>query len=195
MSSASNSCFPISTDINTEVDFEKKRVSKDVEASSFQEENDEFLKDPLFSYKQHVSQIMSITAPIIMSEIFQNTLPVIDLGFVGNLPDKNDLAAAALATVWFNLWNATMLGFMTAIDTMLAQSFGAKELKSFSKWTGSSIVIVSIVSVFISGIVALCQPAMVAFGQDKDIAAAAGDFTAIQRKFMDAICPVSRSGA
>lgn len=177
MSSDSNSCFPISTDVKTEVDFEEKRVSKDVEASSFQEENDEFLKEPLFSYKQHVSQIMSITAPIIMSEIFQNTLPVVDLGFVGNLPDKNDLAAAALATVWFNLWNATMLGFMTAIDTMLAQSFGAKELKSFSRWTGSSIVIVTIVSVFISGIVALCQPAMVAFGQDKDIAAAAGDFS------------------
>jgi len=139
--------------------------------------NKAYTQEPSFTYKEHLSQIFVITGPIVMSEIFQNTLPVVDLAFVGNLPDKNNLAAAALATVWFNLWNATMLGFMTAIDTMLAQSFGASEYSSFSMWTGNSIVIVILVTMVISGFVALCEPCMVLFGQDPDIASAAGEFS------------------
>jgi putative efflux protein, MATE family len=132
---------------------------------------------PLLSNKEHFKQLFKITGPIVVSEVFQNTLPVVDLAFVGNLPGKNDLAAAALATVWFNLWNATMLGFMTSIDTMLSQSFGAKDLKAFSIWTGNSIMVVIWVSFVISGLIALCEPCMVLFGQDKTIAAAAGEFS------------------
>jgi MATE family multidrug resistance protein len=139
--------------------------------------NNPYTQEPSFTYKEHLSQIFVITGPIVISEIFQNTLPIVDLAFVGNLPDKNNLAAAALATVWFNLWNATMLGFMTAIDTMLAQSFGAGELSLFSMWTGNSIVIVTLVTIVISGFVALCEPFMVLFGQDPDIAKAAGEFS------------------
>jgi MATE family multidrug resistance protein len=138
---------------------------------------EEYNLHPLLSNKEHFQQILKITGPIVVSEVFQNTLPVVDLAFVGNLPGKNDLAAAALATVWFNLWNATMLGFMTAIDTMLSQSFGAKDMKAFSIWAGNSIIVVIWVSVLISGLIALCEPCMVLFGQDKSIAAAAGEFS------------------
>lgn len=63
------------------------------------------------SYRQHLKDVFHITYPIILSEIFQNTLPVMDIAFVGRL-SKRDLGAAALATVWFNLWNASMMGFM-----------------------------------------------------------------------------------
>ena len=128
------------------------------------------------SYKHHISQILSLTFPIIASEIFQNTLPVIDIAFVGNLT-KEDLGAAALATVWFNLWNATMLGFMTAIDTILAQSFGAAEYQSFAMWTGNSVYIVIMASIIVSGLIALCEPCMVLFGQDETLAKMAGEFS------------------
>lgn len=129
------------------------------------------------SYKEHLHDVVLLTGPIIMSEIFQNTLPVVDIAFVGNLPDKNDLAAAALATVWFNLWNSTMLGFNTAIDTFLAQAHGAKELKAYGMWAGSGLAIVMIVTVFVSGLLALCGPAMKLFGQDDALADAAGQFS------------------
>jgi MATE family multidrug resistance protein len=129
------------------------------------------------TYQEHVSRILAITSPIVMAEIFQNTLPLVDIAFVGNLPGKNALAAAALATVWFNLWNSTMMGFMTAVDTYLAQAFGAKEYQSFSMWTGNSMIIVSVATIFISGFIALCEPCMVLFGQDPDLAAAAGQFS------------------
>ena len=129
----------------------------------------------LISYRQHLVDVTKITYPIILSEIFQNTLPVMDIVFVGHL-GKQDLAAAALATVWFNLWNATMMGFMTAIDTLLAQSFGAKQYKHVGVWTGSSLIIIFLTTLVVSGMVALCGPAMHLFGQDPQLADAAGEF-------------------
>ena len=72
------------------------------------------------TYWQHARGVLKLSLPIILSEIFQNTLPVIDIAFVGQL-GKDELGAAALATVWFNLFNTTFLGFMTSIDTLLSQ--------------------------------------------------------------------------
>ena len=132
--------------------------------------------DTPISYRNHLLDVSKITYPIILSEIFQNTLPLIDLAFVGQL-GKDELAAAALATVWFNLWNASMTGFMTAIDTFLAQSYGANQYENFGAWTGNSIVITMAVTVFVSGVIAACGPAMHLFGQQTDLANAAGEFS------------------
>ena len=128
------------------------------------------------TYRQHLKEVCNLTYPIILSEVFQNTLPVMDIAFVGQL-SKDDLGAAALATVWFNLWNAAMIGFMTAIDTLLSQSYGANHLEGFQAWTGSSLIIVFFVTIIISGIVACCGPVMKLFGQDPDLADAAQEFS------------------
>jgi MATE family multidrug resistance protein len=151
-----------------------KSNGKEEEESA--EKNDLDLDEPSLTYRQHSYTIFALTGPIVLSEIFQNTLPIVDIAFVGNL-GKDELGAAALATVWFNLWNSAMLGFMTATDTMLAQSFGAKAYGSFAMWTGNSIVVVTIASVATCGLIALCGPCMVLFGQDPDLAAAAGQFS------------------
>jgi Na+-driven multidrug efflux pump len=66
---------------------------------------------------------------------------------------------------------------MTAVHTYLAQAFVAKEYQSFSMWTGNSMIIVSVATIVISGFIALCEPCMVLFGQDPDLAAAAGQFS------------------
>jgi len=132
--------------------------------------------EPSFTYKQHTATILSLTGPIVLSEIFQNILPIVDIAFVGNL-GKDELGAAALATVWFNLWNTVMLGLMTATDTMLSQSFGAKEYRGFAMWTVNSIVVVTVVGIFVAGLIALCEPCMLLFGQDPDLAKNAGDFS------------------
>lgn len=130
----------------------------------------------ILSYRQHLAGVSRLTYPIILSEIFQNILPVVDIAFVGQL-GKDELGAAALATVWFNLWNTTMIGFMTAIDTFLSQSYGANQHGSFAIWTGNSLVIVFFTTILVSGIVALCGPAMHLFGQDPELADAAGEFS------------------
>ena len=50
------------------------------------------------SYRRHMIEASKLTYPIILSEIGQNTLPVIDIAFVGQL-GKDELGAAALAYV------------------------------------------------------------------------------------------------
>jgi len=47
-------------------------------AAAAEEEDDE----PI-SYRNHLIDVTNITYPIILAEIFQNTLPLIDLAFVG----------------------------------------------------------------------------------------------------------------
>lgn len=131
----------------------------------------------LHTYEQHLKDVMAISIPIVLSEVFQNALPVVDIAFVGNLPSKDDLAAAALATVWFNLWNSTMMGFTSAIDTFLAQTYGASQLKAYGVWTGTGLGIVMIVTVLEAVIISLCGPVMKLFGQDEILAERAGDFS------------------
>lgn len=127
------------------------------------------------TYREHLEHVTKLTYPIVLSEIFQNLLPVVDIAFVGQL-GKEELAAAALATVWFNLWNATFLGFLTAIDTLLSQSFGAKQKDNFAICAGNSLVIVLLATFVVAGIIALCGPAMKLFNQDPGLADAAGRF-------------------
>ncbi len=90
---------------------------------------------------------------------------------------KDELASAALATVWFNLWNSTMIGFMTAIDTLLSQSHGANRLDNYSIWTGNSLVIMLPATAVVCGMVALCGPAMKLLGQDHDLSDVAAQFS------------------
>jgi MATE family multidrug resistance protein len=157
-----------------EQSFEETEVSPLADDANDDDESEK--EEDISTYYEHLRLILGLTCPIILAEIFQATLPVVDIAFVGSLPGTDDLAAAALASVWFNLWNATMLGFTTAIDTLLAQSYGASEYKSFAWWTGNSLLIVFMVTFPIAGLVSLCQPCMVLFGQDPDIAANAGQF-------------------
>ena len=139
-------------------------------------QSSEIVADTPISYRNHFVDVTKLTYPIILSEVFQNTLPLVDLAFVGQL-GKDELAAAALATVWFNLWNAFMTGFMTAIDTFLAQSFGANQYDNFGAWTGNALVVTMLATVFASGVTALCGPAMHLFGQQSYLADAAGQFS------------------
>ena len=64
--------------------------------------------DASLSRRRHLSAVGKLTYPIVLSEFFQNTLPVVDIAFVGQL-GKDELGAAALATAWFNLWNTSMM--------------------------------------------------------------------------------------
>lgn len=133
-------------------------------------------RSAVLPYRDHARAVFSLTVPIVLSQLFQHTLPLVDLAFVGNL-GKDELAAAALATVWFNLWNSAMLGFLTSVYTLLSQSYGAGDYHAFAVWTGNSLVIVPACTAALAGAVALCGPAMRLLGQDPDLADMAGQFS------------------
>eukprot|EP00804_Cyclotella_cryptica_P027763 CCRYP_009191-RA/>CCRYP_009191-RA protein AED:0.07 eAED:0.07 QI:1484/1/1/1/0/0/3/663/517 len=127
------------------------------------------------THRQLFSALLKLSYPIILCELFQSLLPVVDIAFVGNL-SKEDLAAAALATTWFNICNVTMFGFMTGIDTLLAQSFGANQFLNYAIWTGNSLVIVFVATVVISGVMTLCGPFMHLIVADPKLSREAGMF-------------------
>jgi len=130
------------------------------------------------SYKQHLIDVSNITYPIILSEFFQNTLTIVDIAFIGNYLSKNELGGAALATVWFNLWNTTMMGYMTAIDTLLSQSYGSNQYDKYGMWTGNSLIIIFLTTIPVSIIIGLgCGPLMSLFGQDPELVNIAADFS------------------
>jgi MATE family multidrug resistance protein len=156
-------------------------ITNDTEADNNAEnvDDDEQLQPillPLITYKQHVIDVTNLTYPIILTEIFQNIIPLVDIAFVGQL-GKDELAAAALATAWFNIWNFCMIGFLTATDTMLAQSYGAKQYNNYALWTGNSLVVIVPITVITSGAIALCGPCMKLFGQDYELSNTAAQFS------------------
>lgn len=64
-------------------------VASSPNSGSKNDETDEILNDdndnddgssPSFTYREHTLQILAITCAIILSEVFQNTLPIIDIG-------------------------------------------------------------------------------------------------------------------
>ncbi|KAL3776034.1 hypothetical protein ACHAW5_008241 [Stephanodiscus triporus] len=119
--------------------------------------------------------VSELTYPIILSEIFQNTLPVVDIGFVGQL-GKNELASAALATVWFN--HGMRPSWLHDRHRHVAfPVLRANRLDNFSAWTANSLVIILPVTAVVSGAVALCGPCMKLFGQDPDLADEASKFS------------------
>eukprot|EP00594_Rhizosolenia_setigera_P009884 CAMPEP_0178955338 /NCGR_PEP_ID=MMETSP0789-20121207/9544_1 /TAXON_ID=3005 /ORGANISM="Rhizosolenia setigera, Strain CCMP 1694" /LENGTH=532 /DNA_ID=CAMNT_0020636947 /DNA_START=53 /DNA_END=1651 /DNA_ORIENTATION=- len=155
----------IENDVKPNTSSDSKRIENNSEPSL-----------PSSPYKYELKKLIQISNPIILGEIFQNTLPIIDVAFVGQL-DKNDLAACALATAWFNLWNATMVGFMTAIDTYLAQSYGTSDKKGFCSWSIRGIILTFFMTCLSSSMVALCGITMKIIGQDPILSEQAGQFS------------------
>lgn len=148
------------------------------EASITSDENDSDLASSSSSKtgcKDMFKDLLKLSYPLILCELFQNLLLVVSTAFVGNL-STDDLSAAALATTWFNIWNVSMIGFMSAIDTFLTQSYGAKQYDLYSTWTGNSILIVSIATIVTSGFMALCGSFMHLVVKDASIAREAGLF-------------------
>lgn len=99
----------------------------------------------------------------------------VGIAFLGRLSNE-DLAAAVLSTTWFNFVNETMTGFMSAIDTLLAQSYGSRQYSTYAIWTGNSLVIVFFATIIASGIMALCGPFMQLIVSDPKLAQEAGYF-------------------
>ncbi len=179
MACRTNSLASLHYQLSTRSIVVEEREQSHPKPDVIEEDEDDNLRlasDTPTSYQTHLIDVTKITYLIILCEVFQMSLPLIDLAFVGQL-GKDELAGAALATVWFNLWNATMTGFMTAIDTFLAQSYGANQYENFGVWAGNSLVATMLTTVLVSGVIATCGPAMHLFGQQPDLADAAGKFS------------------
>ena len=72
--------------------------------------------------------MLHIALPIVLSNLLAVGMQLTDIGFVGRI-GKTELGAAALGNTVFYLLHYPMLGVMTAIDTLLATTFGAGHMR------------------------------------------------------------------
>lgn len=120
-----------------------------------------------------VKKQLWLAGPMIFVSVFQYSLQVISMMFVGHL-DEVVMAAASLAT---SIVNATgfnvLMGMSSALDTLCGQSFGAKQFRMLGVHTQRAMFVTILVIIPMSILWVYLGPILVVFRQDKTIAAQA----------------------
>jgi MATE family multidrug resistance protein len=85
--------------------------------------------------RKEFAALLTLAFPIIVSSILLFALNVEDQLVVGHLLKKEDLAAVAIGTTYFNLFWYMLIGLMSAVDTFTAQSYGTKSYSDVGLWS------------------------------------------------------------
>ena len=126
-------------------------------------------------WKEETRVMMHIALPIVLSNLLAVAMQMTDLAFVGRI-GKTELGAAALGNTIFYLLHYPMLGVMTAIDTLLATTFGAGHTRAYGDWTVASTVVVTILTVPVMVLMFFVEPILKGIEQDDTLSELAGSF-------------------
>ncbi|XP_027357360.1 protein DETOXIFICATION 16-like [Abrus precatorius] len=114
-----------------------------------------------------------LAGPMVFVSVFQYSLQMISLMFVGHL-DELLLAAASLATSFLNVTGfSVLIGMSSALDTFCGQSYGAQQYHMVGIHMQRAIVVTMLVTMPVTIIWAFLKPILVVLHQDKTIAAQA----------------------
>ncbi|CAJ1952042.1 unnamed protein product [Sphenostylis stenocarpa] len=114
-----------------------------------------------------------LAGPMVFVSVFQYSLLVISLIFVGHLNELL-LAGVSLANSFVNVTGFNVLiGMSSALDTFCGQSYGAKQYHMVGIHMQRAIVVTMIATIPMSIIWAYLRPILVVLHQDKTIAAQA----------------------
>ncbi|RDX70258.1 Protein DETOXIFICATION 16, partial [Mucuna pruriens] len=114
-----------------------------------------------------------LAGPMIFVCVFQYSLQIISLMFVGHL-DELLLAGASLATSFVNATGFNLLmGMSSALDTFCGQAYGAKQYHMLGVHMQGAMLILTLVTIPVSIIWFFLGPILVVLRQDKAIAAEA----------------------
>ena len=119
--------------------------------------------------------MLHIALPIVLSNLLAVGMQLTDIGFVGRI-GKTELGAAALGNTVFYLLHYPMLGVMTAIDTLLATTFGAGHMRAYGDWTVTSLGVVTALTVPVMALMMVVEPMLKGIEQDDELSALAGSF-------------------
>ncbi|EFA81712.1 multi antimicrobial extrusion family protein [Heterostelium album PN500] len=127
-------------------------------------------------WKDSKSEIIFICRwswPMIVSNLLNNVLYLfVNLIFVGQggTPEsKDELAAAALANTWTYGTGGIALGILNALDTLISQSYGAKNFEYVGILVQRAASITSGVSVFIAALWCITDYFLKLVGQNHEI--------------------------
>lgn len=106
-----------------------------------------------------VKALFSLAWPIMISMGLMMALNIEDQVIVGQLLQKEDLAACAIANVYFNLFWYFLNGLMSAVDTFCSQAYGAKKYTDVGLWAQRGLVVC----------LAICVPILVLWGTATEV--------------------------
>ncbi|XP_027357359.1 protein DETOXIFICATION 16-like [Abrus precatorius] len=114
-----------------------------------------------------------LAGPMICVCVFQNSLQMISVMFVGHL-DELFLAGASLATSFVNVTGFhVLMGMSSALDTLCGQAYGAQQYHMVGVHTQGAMLVSTLVTLPVSIIWVYLSPILVVLHQDKAIASQA----------------------
>jgi MATE family multidrug resistance protein len=127
------------------------------------------------SLRAEACELSKLATPIMAVSMLQFLMVMVDMAMVGRLGTK-ELAASALANTFFNCLQHPVVGCATALDTLLAQSFGAKQYSAYGAWTKAGVLTLLVLSVPVAGLLLAAEPLLLLIDQDAELAERAGVF-------------------
>ena len=93
---------------------------------------------PPLSMRTELGALIRLTLPIMVSSMLGFLMSIVDLWYVGHL-GTHELAAAAVGNLFFNTLQHPVFGCATALDTLLAQAYGASQLEAYGIHTQTGL--------------------------------------------------------
>ncbi|KAK9834476.1 hypothetical protein WJX74_002488 [Apatococcus lobatus] len=127
-------------------------------------------------WQLELTQIVRLSAPATIQAASQYCTVVVTMAFVGTL-GYQALAAAAVATTYFNFMAAFMAGMSSAFDTLASQAYGAGDTSLVKVWGVTAAAVLTFITVPCSaGLWYGENAASFIFGQGPEVAPMVGSF-------------------
>eukprot|EP01099_Mayorella_cantabrigiensis_P002391 TRINITY_DN2051_c0_g1_i1.p1 TRINITY_DN2051_c0_g1~~TRINITY_DN2051_c0_g1_i1.p1 ORF type:complete len:421 (+),score=100.94 TRINITY_DN2051_c0_g1_i1:60-1265(+) len=134
-------------------------VDETVEHPKRNKKRDDLLlyQRPEITWKDEFLAIFWLALPSVLTNMLTSSMAVVDLLMVGHLGTE-ELAAAALATTYFNFFFSFMIGVSFAMESLGSQAYGARDYYSLNKVFRQGFFVVTMFLILFSVALALAGP-------------------------------------
>lgn len=91
-------------------------------------------------WRRELSNLLRLALPISAAQALTQGMNVVDILFVGHL-GTSELATATLGASFFQIIQHPNFGMFTALDTLLAQAYGAKQMGVYREWVKVGLLV------------------------------------------------------
>lgn len=124
--------------------------------------------------------IIAFSIPLLVGNLFQQLYNAVDSWVVGNYVGKEALAAVGASTPVINMLIGFFMGLATGAGVVIAQYFGANDIKNMRKAIHNSMALTIVLSILLTAVgLLLTDTLLQAIGVPSDVFTQASDYLAI----------------
>lgn len=124
--------------------------------------------------------IIAFSIPLLIGNLFQQLYNTVDSWVVGNYVGKEALAAVGASTPVINMLIGFFMGLATGAGVVIAQYFGANDIKNMRKAIHNSMALTLVMAVFLTVIgLVFTDTLLQAIGVPSDVFSMASEYLAI----------------